>query len=94
MDKRVQLTKAALKQGSSHLSLAQTTSHKNLYQNTVSHGNDTQSNLAESAVHPRVTKLKGVWQISKNYMRPHPLVGLSPRGGVGGGHGEMTENDL
>ena len=39
-----------LEQGSSHVSLAHTSSHKNLNQATVSHGRDTARNAAESVV--------------------------------------------
>ena len=50
MDKRGQRTKAALEQGSSHMSLAHSSSHKSLNQATVSHDCDMASNLAESVV--------------------------------------------
>ena len=46
----MQRTEAALEQGRSHVSLAHTSSHKNLNQAKISHGSDTASNGAESVV--------------------------------------------
>ena len=91
VDKGVQRTEAALEQGSSHVSLAHSSSHKNLNQATVSHGSDTAGNAAESVV-PSMeylrsneslqNKVERRLQISKISMRQQPKVGLSCRGVV------------
>ena len=85
----MQCTEAALKQGSSQVSLAHTSSHKNQDQATVSHDTGMACNTAESVV-PSMEFLRSKESLQnevercladlKNYMKQQPKVGLSHKG--------------